>query len=84
MTGGRPTGKVQRRDRQALARLWGLLYRAVHRSVRRTDELQERVDELRSEVNWLTGRADDLGRRLEFLRGRLVDAGLLREGEGLP
>lgn len=80
----RPTGKIQRRDRVAVARLWGLLYRSVRRSTRQLDELQERVDELNVDVNWLLGSVHALTTRNELLRQRLVDAGLLNEGEGLP
>jgi hypothetical protein len=79
-----PSGKAQRRDRAALARLWGLLYRAVRRSVHRTDELQERVNELNAQVAWLLGSVHTLTGRVEFLRQRLVDEGLLLDGEGLP
>lgn len=104
----RPTGKTLRRDRAALAKLWGLLYRAVRRTSASVDRQQaaldalaaalddlrgrvidledsrERADETRLVVTDLVARVGLLTRRVDWLRARLVDAGVLAEGEGLP
>lgn len=54
----RPVGKVRRRDRVALARLWGLLYRLVGRVTLRTDQLTQRVAALEARVGELEDRYD--------------------------
>lgn len=80
----RPTGKAQRRDRQALSRLWGLLYRAVRRSVRHTEQLQARLEVQNERVDRLYRHLGALRAEVTYLRGRLEDAGVIDEGEGLP